>query len=397
MTTDWLYLTEATAGDLSTLHRAGDLAVVHYAASVADKTLPQAVQGLLKAMGKDTTVTGMRGHASESVPVLPVWLTAHSTQTVILSRAQSWQRPQILTELIRLLATTAVRVVVATDPSVPSMVPSTLRGLLPTPVDASTIVGLVTDRPASTEDQALTDPQEHVHAKVPSSDWHTFRYDCRSSLAPDTFARLDAAYVAAFGTARVAVAQSRPTNESTLEILTRILHTTQDTETATAAFRGTQAAYFEAGYSLRLDPSRLISLYAHTRAPAYTQRDWMALRAYLDPARPATCTLHAHGLTLREIAAFTIAEARESVTSSHVNDQPLNRHAATYLNANLLHQQNNGATADAPYIPLHPISRVLHAAGKDVGILTAGKPTQTSAHTKAIWTAGTGFLLKAIA
>lgn len=397
MTEDWLHLTEASAGELQALHRTYDLSVVHYAASVADKTLPQAVLGLLKAMGKDPNVTGMRVHASQAVQVLPVWLAAHDTKVVLLSRAQSWQRPGILTGLIRLLAATATTVVVATDPGIPGTVAATLRGMCPSTVMPDELTNLLDRASDSAHQREEPAPLTPSRVEVPSSDWATFRYDCRMSLPVDDFARVDAAYIAAFADARSALTDSPPTNEFTRDRLTHILRISRDTAEATAAFRGTQAAYFEAGYNLRLDPSRVISLYAHTRPPAFTERDWMALRAYLDPARPATCTLYAHGLTLAEIAAFRIGDAESALRHGSLNEQPLSHHAVTYLTANLLQRSNEESGENAPFIPLTPISRVLTAAGKDVGILTAGKPTQTSAHTKAIWTAGTGFLLKAIA
>ncbi len=396
MSGNWLNLVEAPARDLQALHRGFDLSVVHYAASVADKTMPQAVLGLMKAMGKDENVTGMRMHPSDSVQVLPVWLAAHETKVVLLSRTQSWQRPHILTDLIRVLAATPTTVIVATDPGAPGNALTLLRGMSPVPIAADTIPALVAQATNSTVHEDTQPDPSAPRSQVPSSDWPTFRYDCRNTLPDDDFRRIDAAYVEAFTEARTALAASPPTNNSTLDLITHILHTRPDTTAAITAFRATQAAHFQAGYNLRLNPRRLISLYAHSRPPEFTDRDWLALRAYRDPARPAACTLYAHGLTVPQIKKFTIDDAQAALANASLNDRLLNRHATTYLTANLIHQDTNGAHPADPFIPLKGVAQVLVAAGKDVGILTAGKPTHTSIHTKAIWTAGTGFLLKPI-
>lgn len=395
MSGPWLYLTEAATGDLQRLHQTADLSVVHCAASIAEKTFPQAVNGLLKAMGKDENVTGMRMHPSDGVNVLPAWLTAHETQIVLLSRAQVWQKPVILSELVRLLAATPTTVVVATDPGLPGQVASTLRGMCPTPIPVEELPELL-PIPAEITQPTTQHLDLDLRVEVPASDWGTFRYDCRNSLTSEAFSRVDAAYVAGVTTTRHALAESAPTNDSTVALLTRILHDNEDTAATTAAFRGAQAAYFQAGYNLRLDPRTLIGLHAHSRPPEFTDRDWLALRAYRDPARPATCTLHAYGLTIRQIRQFTVDDAESVLALGHIAARPLNRHAVAFLTANLMHRSPHGAHSDAPFIPHKDIGRVLTDAGRDVGILTAGKPAHTSDHTRAIWTAGTGFLLKEV-
>lgn len=391
---NWLYLTEAPTEDLHRFHRDETLSVVHYAASVADRTAPQAAIGVLKAMGKDENVTGMRMHPSDSVNALPVWVTAHQTKVILLSRAQSWSSNHILTELLRLLAATPTVVVVAIDPGVPNGVSNALRGFSPTTIPSTDIANLLPGPDTFSANQHTPPPAARID--VPVADWPTYRYECRATLPAEDFSRLDATYVAAFSRARRAVTEVAPTNDSTRDLIVNILRSSDDAADATTAFRATQAAYFTAGYNLRLDPTRLISLYAHTRPPTFTARDWMALRAYKDPARSAACTLYAHGLTVAEIAAYTVGDAETDLSAGTVNGKPLHPHATVFLEANLIHRGIHGAASDQPFIPLASVARVLNDAGKDVGILTAGKPVHTSLHTKAIWTAGSGFLLKPI-
>lgn len=390
---NWLYLTEAPTEDLQRYHDTLSLSVVHYAASVADRTAPRAAIGVLKAMGKDENVTGMRMHPSDSVNALPVWVTAHQTKVILVSRAQSLPAEHILIELVRLMAGTPATVVIATDPGAPNSVADALRGFNPTTITADEVAHLVPSRPDHDDPGAA-----HVPARVdvPVVDWPTYRHQCRATVPAKEFERLDAVYVAAFQHARRTVADDAPTEDSTSDLIATILRDNEDAAAATTAFRATQAAYFTAGHNLRLDPTRLITLYAHTRPPSFTIRDWIALRAYKDPARPAVCTLYAHGLTVPEITAYTIGDAEADLGAGAINDRPLHPHAAVYLEANLIYRGIHGADADQPFIPLISAARVLTDAGKDVGILTAGKPNHTSRHTKAIWTAGTGFLLKSL-
>jgi hypothetical protein len=158
--------------------------------------------------------------------------------------------------------------------------------------------------------------------------------------------------------------------------------------------RGTQAAYFEKDFNLRIDPARLISIHAHARPPEFSDRDWLSLRAYRDPARSAICSLYAHGLDPETIKKFTIEDAHSTLTNDRVNGRHLNPHARPYLAANLLHRNLDQAGPTGLFVTVKSVRAVITYAGRDVGILTAGKPVHTSAHTKANWKQGTGFLLK---
>lgn len=377
-----LHLLQATTQEVVGLHRPATLRVVTCAASVADKSAPAAATNVLKAMGKSEQVTGMRERLTEGAQTLPSWLTAYNTELLVISRAHTWNK-RTYTDFIRLTDNLNLNIVFACEPGTLNQMRQRLGHHPATDINLHGLSALLP--PEDETENVASDPERF---EVPADDWGTFRHTARQTLTPDQFERIDTAYI----TGAKAGTTAPHTHDGVHNMLVQILCTQEDAATATAAMRGAQAALFKQGWSLRLDPQKVISLYAHNRPVNYTHRDWLALRAYRDPERSATATLHGYGLNTTDIPTFTITDCATTLTTGLLNGQKLNTHARAYLTA--AHHWRN-TNPNEPLCTGDP-GRIIVTAGKDTGILIANKPIHTSPHTKAIWTAGHGYLLKEI-
>ena len=179
-------------------------------------------------------------------------------------------------------------------------------------------------------------------------------------------------------------------------ILRTAIQASDTVNEAITAFRATQAAFFDAGINLRIDPDRLIALLANSRRPAYTETDWLSLRAYRDPVRPAICTLYGYHLNVDQIANFRVGQARAALAEGRLNTQPLHEHARIYLAAQTLRRALEDADEAEPLIGLSTIGAALTTAARDTGVLIAGPHSHNSDHTRKIWHAGSGYLYRRI-
>jgi hypothetical protein len=360
-----------------------DLNAVFAHASVADTSFPRAARTLLKAMGKDDSVTGMRMHASDSVHVAPLWLIAHRTRLVVVASAQMWQA-KVLTDFLRLMSATPASVLLLVDHGHAKTVADACVGYAPTAIAWDAVAAHAPEAPCS---ESLPDPRP-----VPKTDWMTFRADCRAEMDAAAFEAIDARYRSAFQAARTAIAEHQDLDDATVaDLLKGLIRNSRDVGEATAAFRATQAAFFEAGYNLRIDVDRLIAILAHSRQPNYSDRDWCALRAYRDPARPAVCALYGSHAPVKAIAEFSVATAKMILAEGHLDGRPLHPEARTFIAAQILRRQLEGAADGDPFIGLKAIGGVLTAAARDIGLLVAGQPNHDSEHTHKIWYAGRGY------
>lgn len=389
-----VWLTQTPATDihplaLRHLHR-DDLSVVFVHASPADTSLPRAARNLLRAMGKDENATGMRMHASDSVHVTPTWLIAHRTRLVIVASPQLWPQ-RVLTDFLRLLCATPAAVLLIADHERGTEVASTCVGYLPVTLEWTAIPRGLSLQPSR---------MEHVSpVTVPGTDWLTYRADCRDQLPADQFEPLDKHYRAMLDHASQTLTDlgvrdgegASLTEQQVQDILKFVVHASANTEEAITGFRAAQAAFFRAGYNLRIDVDRLIAILGHTRSPNYTDADWRALRAYRDPARPAICTLYGHHIPVDAISRFTLHDAREALISGVLAGQTLRPEARVFIYAHLLHRRMEGADDTSPFIAMKTIGAALTAAARDTGVLVAGRPNHSSRNTEKIWFAGRGY------
>lgn len=385
-----VYLTEPTSPEthpltLGTLHH-NDLSVVFAYASAADSTLAHAARNLLRSMGKDDSVTGMRMHASDSVHIAPIWLIAHRTRLVVVASAQIWPA-NVMTEFLRLVLATPASVLLVADHGRSHEVAKTCIGYTPVAKPWSEVAEAAQTANAS----APTPPP--AEQPVPRSDWLTYRADCREQLDDHQFADLDAHYLASLRAAQTALHATAQVDDHTVaSILRAATQTSATVNEAITAFRATQAAFFDAGINLRIDPDRLIALLANSRRPAYTETDWLSLRAYRDPVRPAICTLYGYHLNVDQIATFRVGHARAALAEGRLNNQPLHEHARIYLAAQTLRRALEDADEAEPLIELSTIGAALTTAARDTGVLIAGPHNHNSDHTRKLWHAGSGYL-----
>lgn len=392
-----VYLTEPPSPDthpltLGTLHH-NDLSVVFTYASAADSTLARAARNLLRSMGKDDSVTGMRMHPSDSVHIAPIWLIAHRTRLVVVASAQIWPA-NVMTEFLRLVLATPASVLLVADHGRSHEVAETCIGYTPVEKPWSEAAEAAEAAQIARASAPTLPPAEQ---QVPRSDWLTYRADCRDQLDDHQFTVLDAHYLASLRAAHAALHATSQVDDRTVASILRAAMEASDTvNEAITAFRATQAAFFDAGINLRIDPDRLIALLANSRRPAYTETDWLSLRAYRDPVRPAICTLYGYHLNVDQIATFRVGQARAALAEGRLNNQPLHEHARIYLAAQTLRRALEDADEAEPLIGLSTIGAALTTAARDTGVLIAGPHSHNSDHTRKLWHAGSGYLYRRI-
>lgn len=395
--TPTVYVTEAPSVTeplgLSTYARI-DLAVVIARAKPGDTSLWACIESVLTGLGKGDHVTAGTGHRSDVMPQLPLWLTAHRTRLVVIANAQAWT-PALIEDTTRYLYAGGASVLYVADHGRGDDVADALIGYAPTRVPFADIGTLMPAEPDT--DPVTVSAVDWNTVAVPESEWPTFRYDARRLLEPDVFAAIDAHYVRALDACRAALTTiTEPGEDSTRALLVRLIDDTTKKAEAIAVFRAAQAAYFEAGYNLRVDVHEALTLLAKSKAVAFTPDDWRSLRAYRVPARAAACVLYGAQLPATDIANFTLADADKAIAAEAANGIALPADAVAMLRAARMERSLDDAADGDPLISHSNVASILTAAAKDLGIIVASASQRHSKHTARIWNYRVGFHLQAI-
>ncbi len=373
--------------------RRDDLSVVHFAAPVHDTKIAHAAMSLLWALGKREGVTGVHGNPSENVPLVPIWLSAYRTHTVIISAAQHWNA-RLTQEMVRLLMSAGTTVVLVADHGRLDHIEDTAAGFLPTTVPFDDLQTLFPPPVASQRTNAIG--YDWLDTPLPEADWPTFRSECRRLLPQSAFAELNDHYLRALHTTRARLDDQLEavTDDTTRTLLIDLLADTDHSIQATAVLRAVQAAYFAVGWNLRVDVHEAVSLIAQSRAIAFTARDWRSLRAYREPGRAAACVLYGAELPVSAIEALTLADMDSALTTGTIHGFALCEEALAVLRAAHLERSLDGADATDLFIVCSRVATMLTNAAKDLGILVASTANRRSEHTANFWQWRLGFTMQ---
>jgi hypothetical protein len=349
----------------------GDLSVVALVAPPHGRPAVDLPLDILAELGKRDDVAGRSSHSQDDTALIPIWLTAHATAWLVVTS------PHVLpVPALQLLATLALpagsTLLLACDHGTAPVVLDGLADYGPAQLDWNRVPEFVPPLDAvaaPTSAKKAVAPQEWTERdlSLPVEDWPTFRYECRRLLHPDTFAKIDAVYVAAFRAARAWLRRNQPTEEAAAALLGSIIGSTASLDHAITALRACQAAHMEAGWFLRADLQQAIS--AISQKPAVlTDQQWLDLRAYRDPHRPAAVVLHQHGLTVAAMHQLTLdGIALDGSTAGPVSIDPRGR---VYLRAQALRRLADGAARSDPLFPDEPRRTVnaIRAARGDLSL-----------------------------
>jgi hypothetical protein len=324
---------------------------------------------------------------------VPIWLTAHRTQAVIVSAAQLW-RPRLCQEVLRLTLAAGCSVVLVADHDRLTTLAETARGFQPSQVHVKDLHHMF---PPSASSAADGDTQNWTDTAVPDVDWPIFRAESRRILPPDAFASIDRHYLRALRMTSEALREEPDRTEgATRSLLVRLLAETSHHAEATAALRAAQAAHFRAGYNLRIDVAEALAQVAKSRSIEFTPRDWRALRAYREPGRAAACVLYGAQMPVDQIQAATLANADEALRAGRLNGTAIPEDGLAILRAARLERTLEGARSEDRFIVCSPVANMLTNAAKDLGLVVASTANRRSQHTAGFWQYRLGFIVKEV-
>jgi len=355
----------------------------------------------LHAMGKRDDVTGKPRHATGIAEMLPLWLNAHRTDTLIAAACQRTPAADLLA-LVEMTQATGANLVFATDHGYGDTLTRALAAAAPQPVAWDETVANATDNQRWTTEPpgtaTGTDPDPGTvtgggwkdrEPTLPAVEYWTFYATAKRQLTPTEFAPIHDLY------------------RDTLDRLDTWFHTLHDAEAdltvdlahgsvktlieeqttfdhVTVVTRATQAAYHQRGWFLDIDERELRNGLIRF-PPAQTTPDlYDRLRAYYEPSRAGTVALYLAGATPEAIRATTVYDLAQWHHNPHqpVADQTIPGQAAPYLRAALLARAIDGAHPDDPAFPGHRrrILLDLRQAATDLD-LNVGEATLNETHS----------------
>lgn len=196
--------------------------------------------------------------------------------------------------------------------------------------------------------------------RVPTSDFPTFRADCRRLLEPDAFAAVDHRYLETLEHARTWADSEYATldvrDDDTAEDAVALWLRDRFDDCATAdqmltVVRATQVALFEAGIYLQVDIDAFLGANhrVHTTATRSAET-WQRIAAYRQPYRQAACALAAANLSLDQMHKLTLVDLNDDASTVTVDNRTVTvePNARRGLQLLPLERQIHGATDNDP-------------------------------------------------
>lgn len=308
---------------------------------------------LLAALGKRFTVAASGRSADRDWQLVPIWYAAHGITDLIVAGCQ--QLPAaVVDDLICHTRPLPLRLWLLADNHLPQPLADALAVWPTTPLAQADFTAHWHHHPARHPDAEEDGGEERLAARLPASDFPTFRADCRRLLADEGFARVDARYRAAFARSQHGLADTDPGDAAAVAALARqLLDDCATTAEMTVALRALQAAAFLAGHHLQLDLPTLLAAGEHT--PTAARRNpatWKRLRCYRQPLAGAACALAAAGCDLPQMHQLTVADVAADGTHVTVDRTPVavEPAATPLLAAQRLQRLADGAAPDAPLL-----------------------------------------------
>lgn len=188
--------------------------------------------------------------------------------------------------------------------------------------------------------------------RVPGSDFPTFLNDSRQLLDPAHAALVAACWNKTRERTRLALAETDDPDGTTItDILRTELANIGHLSEAITVARAVQAAAFDYGWHIRIDPETFRAAGDHT--VAISRRDpntWQMLRRHVTPLRPAVCAALAAGGDTTTLRKVTVADVAEDGSIIHTEDGPLviPPGGRQFLATLRLHRMSEGAAGADP-------------------------------------------------
>lgn len=310
---------------------------------------------ILRALGKRTDVNGRARHGIEDTSLVPVWLTAHRVERLIVAAPM---QPNLasLSTMVDLCAVSPTSVTFACDPGAGAKVAESLKGHLPLTGPWPDLPMLPAEAHDSAAPLAVWKPGEPV--RLPQCEFLNFYATAERTLPSQVFAEVSNRYIDALNRTHHWVAQIIAETAGELPEATvhdgmrQLLTEAQTLDQVTTIVHAAQAAFFRHGWLLKVDQRELRTGLLRFPAPAVAEDTWIRLRAYRDPARAATTALYLSGLTITAIENLTVKDIARWHASpdTPVAGHPIPDGAAPFVRAQLLTRATDGYTDDAPFL-----------------------------------------------
>lgn len=194
------------------------------------------------------------------------------------------------------------------------------------------------------------DTADPCGVRVPRSDFPTFRADCHTMLNADEFTAVDRQYVDAWQAAAAWIDEREDTDEDELaDWLRTQLDGCATVDEMQVTLRATQAAFFGAGWLLKVDLDGFLGANDRVHTPAArSPQTWRRLRVSRQSHRRTACVLAAAGLSLDQMHQLHVGDVADDGSHITVDGRQvtIEEPAQPLLRQHVLHQQTLGHDDD---------------------------------------------------
>jgi len=352
---------------------------------------------VLRAVGVRPDVKGNADRQAHMAPGLAaVWLAAHRTEWLFLASPEHLSADTLETA-VQLAAAGGARLMLGCDHGTAAKVTAKVQGWAPTPMTtAAAIASLRAGSPATPGTEQVEvggiDPDD-----LPAADFYAFRSECRRTLPPGTFARVDALYLAARDAAR-RLADHDWAPEAVDALVLRLLWGRPGLADGVVVVRGIQAGAFREGVLVKADHARLVAALASEDRRPFDDAQWNSLRAWRQPVHASVVALHQADAPPSAMLGLTVADATEAVTAAEgkpfkVKGHLLDPRARPFLAA-LSHWRLRSGADDTdtlfPDLTTAGVARCLREARTELGLPVAEQRVEAGSRRGARWTTAMG-------
>lgn len=342
---------------------AHDLSTVALTLPPERTTSAAAASEILRALGKRRDVNGKARHGIDDKMLVPVWLTAHRVQNLVIASPQK-SNDADLVDVVDLCAATPTNVVIACDHGTADRVLRALQGHLPQ----------VHPWPTTGDDQRSDSPEfapskwkPGEPIRLPQCEFLNFYAIVERTLPPHMFAEVSTRYIDALNRTLTWLHDVQEAHEGTVPheavnpAMRSLLAEQETLDQVATVVHAAEAAFFRHGWILKVDRRELRSGLVRFPSPDVPNDAWTRLRAYREPARATTVGLYLIGLTINEIEAVTTGE----VANWHNDNRlPIAGHtippgAAPLLRAQLIACSTIGHGPEEAFLPKSTNRRIL--------------------------------------
>lgn len=293
---------------------------------------------VLDALGKSSDVTGKTRNATSQAEMVPVWLTAHRTQLLIVAACQRTPVDDLL-QYVEMTQPAPTTVLFACDNG---FVDTLESGLSPADPVRVPWPDLPTEHPGPHIEEANQTTWSKQEPTLPAVEYWTFYATAKRQLDPQTFRPVHDLYCDTMLRLATWLDDLRMAGQDlTVDLAHGSIKTLIEEQTTfdriTVVTRAAQAAYHQAGWFLDIDERELRNGLIRFPPSKTTPDLYARLRAYIEPTRAATVALYLAGATPEAIRDTTVDDLTQwhLDPAHHVAGQPVPHEAAPFLRAAL--------------------------------------------------------------